>query len=149
VRSVKYTAVGRTGAPVRRPKVAGPAGRLTEELDLDAGAPDVAVAEQTDDVVALQGRSHLAAGVGAERHDVHAQSAAELLEPVEELGRVDCLDDGGEAVPPIGHPPTGPLPTAEVRLGQDHAPAALERLGDVFVAVDAHTPIDRPAAEMG
>ena len=78
-RPSKYTAVGSKGAPVRNASVAGPAGIvvcLTEEVDRDPVAGDVAIGEQAHDVTILDGAQHLASGARAERDDVHPETVA-------------------------------------------------------------------------
>ena len=67
---------------------------------------------------------HARRDVGAERHDLEADRLALAREPVEQLGRLERLDDGEHVVALLGHPRRGPLPAAEVRQREDHAVAA-------------------------
>ena len=60
------------------------------------------------------------AGVGPERHDRSCPSAgAEIDEPLEQLGRLDPLDDDRDRVAAVGDPASRPLPSTEVRQGDD------------------------------
>ena len=86
-------------------------------------------------MVAVQRRDHLAPALGPERDDLHAELAAQIGEPVEQLGRVDPLDDDRDPMAAVGDPAAGPLPPAEVRQGEDHAVARGEPCDDVLVAV--------------
>ena len=48
------------------------------------------------------------------------------------LGRLEGFHDDGDGDPLVGHPPTGPLPSAEMGQREDHAFAALERAVEVL-----------------
>ena len=83
----------RTGAERERGRTARHRGALAEELDRDPVTGEVAVAEQADDPVRLQRPQHRGTRVGAEGHDLHADRLAHAGEPLEELRRLDRLDD--------------------------------------------------------
>ena len=127
----------RAGAEGEGGRTAGQRGPLAEELDLHPVAGQVAVAEQAEDVVVLEGAHALGAGRRPERDDVDPDVAAQPDEPLGQLGRLDRLDDRGDlAALALGQPEGGPLPPAQVGQGQDHAAALVERVVDVLVAVD-------------
>ena len=81
-------------------------------------------------------RSTVRRDVGADRHDLEPDRLALAGEPLEQLGRLERLDDREHVVALRGHPRRGPLPAAEVRQREDHALARGERVGDVLVALD-------------
>ena len=134
---VKYTATGRIGAPVRKRegcRAGGQCGALAEELDLDATAADVAVTEQADDLVPLQGLQRRPSGIWTEGYHGHPQLGAQLGEPVEQLRGIDPLDDHGDRVALVGEPPSGPLPSPEVGQRENRPRALIPCSRDVLVA---------------
>ena len=76
----------------------------------------------------------------------------QLGEPLEQLGRLERLDDHRDPVAPIGQPAPGPLPAAEVRQGQDHPVAGgqpVEHVGVVALGLEPggrRRPATGPAA---
>ncbi len=73
---------------MRSARVAGSAGQggaLTEELDLGAGAGEVAVAQEGQHVVGLEGAGGGGTRAGTERHDLEPEGPAQLDEPLEEV----------------------------------------------------------------
>ena len=134
------------------PSVAGPAGKrraFTEELDVDATAVEVAVAQQAHHLVALERSQHGLAGVGTEGDHGHAELAAQLDEPVEQLGRVELLDDDGDLDAAKREPPPRPLPPTEVGKGKDDSFPPIEAFGDVLVPGDLETRLDDLLVEVG
>ena len=131
----------RAGAQGERGRAARERGALAEELDLDAVAGEVAVAEQAEDVVVLEGPHALGwPADGPERHDLDAElpGAGPTNHSASSGGSTGsttavtwrCLD--------LGQPERGPLPAAEVGQGQDHAACPASSAGlDVLVALDA------------
>ncbi len=130
----------------RRPR--GHRGPLAEELDLGAATLQITIGQQTHHVVVAQCSHHRLAGVGPERHHLHTERRAQVDEPVEQLGRLDLLDDDGDLVALVDDPSAGPLPAAEMRQHQDHAVALVERFDDVLIAVDVET-LARPRRPTG
>ena len=133
------------GAQSERRRPGGQRRALAEELDLDAAPADVAVGEQADDLVLLQRLQRRPPGVRAEGDDLHAQLGAQLGEPVEQLRRVDALDDDRHRIADVGEPASRPLPPAEVRQGEDDAAPRLACGRDVLEADGARCRRRRPA----
>ena len=127
----------------------GQRGPLAEEVDFWSATLQITIGQQTDHVVVAQCSHHCLAGVGAERHHVHAEIRAKVDEPVEQLGRLDLLDDDGDLVALVDDPPSRPLPAAEMWQHQDHTVALVERFDDVLIAVDVETPLDRGDRQVG
>src|SRR5205814_2786334 len=108
---------------------------LAEELDLDAVALEVAVADESDELVALEGPEHGGAGLRAVRHDGEAELAAELDEPLEQLGRLERLHHHRRREAGGGEPGAAEVPAAEVGQGHDHALAGHVAVLDVADAL--------------
>ena len=94
-----------------------------EEVDVDAGRSQVAVAEQTERAPAAQAvgedvvRRSFTAG---ERDHFHSQRLAELHEPLEQRLRLKSFGDCRERHPGRCQPGAGVIPVAHVRQHQDH-----------------------------
>ena len=109
----------RAGAQAERRRAGGQRGALAEELDLDAAAADVAVAQQAHDLVvarapaASPGRRPVRAarrscrGRGAASAN-HSNSSGGSMRSTTTVTRLPC----------VGEPAPGPLPAAEVRAGR-------------------------------
>ena len=138
---------------MRSARVAGPAGQrgaLAEELDLGAGAGEVAVAEQGQHVVGLERPRGGGAGVGAEGDDLEAERPAQLDEPVEEVAGLELLDHRGDRVAlHLRHPEPRPLPAAEVGHGHDGAVALRHRRVEVLEAVGPEAGVEVGRARAG
>src|SRR3546814_2440177 len=99
-----------------RGRTARQRGALTEELDLDAATAEVAVAQERQRVVLLEGAARRGAGRGPEGHDVEAEGSAQTGEPLEELGRLELLHHHRDRYDlELGEPEPGPL-----QLGRAH-----------------------------
>ena len=123
-------AAGRRCAGPGWPGPAGQRGALAEELDLDAVADDVAVAEQADDVVGLERPQHLAAPAVGPRGTMFMPSGRrKSTNHSNSSGGSTRLDhDGDRHARHLGEPEAGPLPAAEVGQGEDRpGPAGRRR----------------------
>ena len=109
--------------------------RLAEELDLDAVALDVTVAQETDDATVLQGLQQHGAGVLVEWFDADADRLALCLEPGEECRRLEVLGHRGHAEAQGVEERTPPLPAADVGQRDDRAAAQLFRVVQVLQAL--------------
>src|SRR3546814_5436290 len=76
-----------------RGRTARQRGALPEELDLDPATAEVAVAQERQRVVLLEGAARSGAGRGPEGHDVEAERSAQAGEPLEELGRFELRSE--------------------------------------------------------
>ena len=118
---------GRTG---------GQRGPFSEELDLDAGSPDVAVTGKADGTVLPQHRHGLGTGAGTQADDLHSQGVPQASVPLEQFGRLERLDHTADGhVVAQRQPVRRPLPATQVGHGHDHAVARLTGLGDQLVAL--------------
>ena len=119
--------------PTRSPSVAGPAGSVVRSPKNSTSIPPPwmsrSQSRQTTSLSA-QGLEHRTGRARTERHDVHAEVVAQADEPVEQLRRLEALDDDRDAVTLVGQPASGPLPAAEVGQGED-GPVALARAPSV------------------
>ena len=79
----------------------------------------------------------------SERDDLHAHGRAYLDEPLEELGRLDRLDDDEQALTlHLRRPRARVLPTAEMGQREDHAVTGREPRLDVLVALDLEARVE-------
>ena len=96
-------------------------GGLAEELDLDAGAGKVTVAQQPDQATPAEGGDDRAPRRSIERHDGQAHGRPLVHEEVEELGRLDPLGDRRHRHVLGGQERAPELPTPDVGQGHDDA----------------------------
>src|SRR3546814_12249464 len=117
-----------------RGRTARQRGALPEELDLDPATAEVAVAQERQRVVLLEGAARSGAGRGPEGHDVEAERSAQAGEPLEELGRFELLHHHGDRhALDLGEPEPAPPPPAEV--GHRHYRPVADCQGRVDVLV--------------
>ena len=112
--------------PVRRAKVAGPPGNWVrspkKSTSTPALPPMLRSHRRHTTWLALSARSTARAGARPDGDDLHAETTPERHEPLEELGRLQGLDDDGHREAQLDEPHAGPFPAAEVGQGQDAAP---------------------------
>ena len=127
---------GRAGADGERGRSRRQRRALSEELDLDAAAADVAVADQRHQLVGVQRPQDSRAGARSERHDREPQLAPLRAEPLEELRRLDGLRDHGHAVAtPHAKPRASEVPRSQVWSDDDHAATLRQRGVDAVEAL--------------
>ena len=87
---------------------------------------------------------------GPSGHDVHAERPSELDEPLEQLGRLERLDHDGDPdlLTRVSQNPR-PLPSAEVRQGEDARRPRRPGLLDVLEALDDEAGVELSGAELG
>ena len=113
--------------------------RGAEQLYLDPVRLQVALAQEADDATGAQHLDHLAGGALVEGDDVEAHGRPLVREPLEQLGRLEPLGDGGHPPPDVRQVGAAPLPAADVGQRQDHALPGGDRGTQVLLALtDPH-----------
>ena len=115
---------------------------LAEEGHLHPATLDVAVTEETHDLVSPQRGQDRTRRIRSQRYDIHAEAAAQFREPLEQFRRVERFHDHGHAVPLVSHPAAGPFPPAEVRQREDDTVSLLQALLDVVEAFHREATVD-------
>ena len=108
-------------------RAAGQRRALAEELDLDCrrpGCPGRTTGRPPR--CRPSARSVARPASGPSGTTFIPRSERHVDEPVEQLGRIDALDDHRHRDALVGQPPPGPVPSAEVGQGEDHAGAPVD-----------------------
>jgi hypothetical protein len=128
-------------------------GRLTEQVDADAGGPQVAIGEERHQPGAAQplGQDIEQVAVTAgQRQDLHAQTLAVGQEAVIEPLGSQSLGDGHHRGAGKAGPGAGVVPVAHVHQGSDDAATGAERVPQEVLVLHphrGHDPVPAPVRQ--
>ena len=106
---------------------------LTKEFNLDTPASDIAITQQTQNLVVAQRLQHCRSRFWTERNDRHAKLSTKVGKPFKEFGRLDGFNNNSHLVTKVSSPSSGPFPATKMRQGKYDSFSAFESRNHVFV----------------